>query len=222
MAEEKQDYLPRLLIVDDEPVLRKSMSLVFAELGYRVRCAEDGFSALAEIRNEIPDVIISDLHMPRMSGYELLSLVRQRFPAIRTIAMSGAFWGDETPAGVTADAYYPKGSGFTILLRILRALPRTERNACELQDGLTSALVGHSERDSAEDAKTGLVVCQGCQRTNPLTVRGSIRSMNETGCIFCGSSIPYALAQPKDWTSEQAPRDSQCTSSGAGLSQFTY
>ena len=53
--------------------------------------AEDGFSALAEIRKEVPDILLSDLNMPRMSGFELLSVVRRRFPSIRTIAMSGAF-----------------------------------------------------------------------------------------------------------------------------------
>jgi CheY-like chemotaxis protein len=117
----------KLLIVDDEPSIRSSMSAVLAEIGYGVRCAEDGFSALGELRKEIPDILLSDLHMPGMTGFELLSVVRRRFPAIRTVAMSGMFCGEEAPSGVAADAFYQKGSSMGSLLRILEALPKTER-----------------------------------------------------------------------------------------------
>src|SRR5580658_11019572 len=103
MSYENQRCLARLLIVDDEPSIRFSLSCVLAEIGYDVRSAEDGFSALLEIRNEVPEILLSDLNMPGMSGFELLSQVRRQFPAIQTIAMSGAFHGDEVPSGVAAD-----------------------------------------------------------------------------------------------------------------------
>jgi len=70
----------RLLIVHDEPSTRMLLSHIFTELGHSVRSAEDGFSALFEIRQEIPDVILSDLNMPGISGFEFLSVVRRRFP----------------------------------------------------------------------------------------------------------------------------------------------
>jgi len=117
----------KLLIVDDEPSIRSSMSALLAEIGYGVRCAEDGFSALAELRKEIPDIILSDLHMPGMTGFELLSVVRRCYPEIHTIAMSGSFSGDEVPSGVAADTFYQKGSSMGCLLRILEALPMAER-----------------------------------------------------------------------------------------------
>jgi CheY-like chemotaxis protein len=53
---------------------------IFTELEHSVRSAEDGFSALVEIRQEIPDIVLSDLNMPGMSGVEFLSVVRRRFP----------------------------------------------------------------------------------------------------------------------------------------------
>src|ERR1700688_3375095 len=97
----------RLLIVDDEPSARMLLSHIFAELGHSVRSAEDGFSALFEIRQEIPDIILSDLNMPGMSGFEFLSVVRRRFPSIKVIAMSSAvFPVDGVPPGVAADAFY--------------------------------------------------------------------------------------------------------------------
>jgi CheY-like chemotaxis protein len=121
------DTKARLLIVDDEPSIRSSLSQVLTEIGYRVRSAQDGFSALLELREEIPDILLTDLNMPGMSGFELLAVVRQRFPAIHTIAMSGAFCGNEVPSGVAADAFFQKGSSVGSLLRMMEAVPRQER-----------------------------------------------------------------------------------------------
>jgi CheY-like chemotaxis protein len=120
---------PTLLIVDDEPSIRESLSQVLTEIGYRVRSAEDGFSALREIVHEAPELLLSDLNMPGISGFELLSEVRLRFPAIRTIAMSGSFRGDEAPSGVAADGFYQKGSSVVALLRVMETLPHVERCA---------------------------------------------------------------------------------------------
>jgi CheY-like chemotaxis protein len=117
----------KLLIVDDEASIRRSMSDVLAEIGFRVRSAEDGLSALRELQEEIPDILLSDLNMPGMSGFELLSMVRRCFPSIVTIAMSGAFSGNEVPSGVAADGFYQKGSSVGALLQIIATMPRIER-----------------------------------------------------------------------------------------------
>jgi hypothetical protein len=47
--------------------------------------------------------------MPQMSGFELLSVVRRRFPEILVVASSGAYDASEIPSGVIADAFYAKG-----------------------------------------------------------------------------------------------------------------
>lgn len=116
-----------VLIVDDDPAIRMAMSQALAELGYGVRCAEDGRKALEEMEREIPQILLSDLHMPGMTGFELLSVVRRRYPEILTIAMSGAFRGDEAQSGVAADAFYQKGSSIVSLLRMMETMPRSER-----------------------------------------------------------------------------------------------
>jgi len=56
----------RLLVVDDKQLIRASISHLLAEIGYSVRSAQDGFSALHELREEIPDILLSDLNMPGM------------------------------------------------------------------------------------------------------------------------------------------------------------
>jgi CheY-like chemotaxis protein len=116
-----------LLIVDDEPGNRTSLSSMLMQLDYRVRSVEDGQSALDEIGVEVPDILLTDLHMPGMSGFELLAVVRRRFPCLRTIAMSGAFRGNEIPSGVDADAFYQKGSGVERLLTMIEAPAQRER-----------------------------------------------------------------------------------------------
>src|ERR1035437_7724494 len=53
----------KLLIVDEDDSIRTTLSPLFSQLGYHVRSCGDGFSALAEIRKEIPDVMLADLSM---------------------------------------------------------------------------------------------------------------------------------------------------------------
>jgi CheY-like chemotaxis protein len=116
-----------LLIVDDEPSARATFSRIFTEFGFRVRSAEDGSTALVEIRQRLPDILLADLNMPGISGFELLSMVRDLFPAIQVIATSGDFSGIFIPPGVSADAFYEKGSRLGHLLQIVTAMSNGER-----------------------------------------------------------------------------------------------
>src|ERR1700722_6501474 len=113
----------KLLITDDDPAIREILYELLAEIGYQVRIAEDGFTALAEIRKDAPDILLSDLNMPGMSGFELLCVVRHQFPAIQAVAMSSMFSSSQVPSGVAADAFYQKGTGVNSLLRMLQTLP---------------------------------------------------------------------------------------------------
>jgi CheY-like chemotaxis protein len=111
-----------VLVVDDDPTLRAVLAALLSLEGYQVETAEDGPSALASIAAAAPDIIVSDLNMPRMSGFELLSLVRLNFPAIRVVAMSASFSGLQIPDGVHADAFYEKATNPFFLAEMLRSL----------------------------------------------------------------------------------------------------
>ncbi len=122
----------RLLIVDDEPCIRKLISRALESDGYEVLTAQDGLDALNRLVEPLPNVIISDLYMPRMSGFEFLAVVRQKFPHLPVLAMSGMFEGNELPTGVLADAYLPKGSYtldelYTTIRELVSAPPRRPR-----------------------------------------------------------------------------------------------
>ena len=98
-----------ILIVDDEPSIREMLSMILSHKGYAILMAEDGVEALGLLSTARPHVLISDLRMPRMDGFELLSIVRSRFPEIAVIAFSGHY-GFEGSAveELVADAYLAK------------------------------------------------------------------------------------------------------------------
>src|SRR5689334_10667976 len=103
------EKVTRVLVVEDDPGVRSTVAMVFRLNGYEVESAVDGFDALDKMRERLPDILFSDLNMPQMSGYELLSVVRRRFPSVKVIATSGAYNGPHVPSGIVADAFYAKG-----------------------------------------------------------------------------------------------------------------
>src|SRR5690348_2059913 len=70
----------RVLVVEDDPLVLETTAAMVRSFGFSVRTAEDGFVALKILREVLPDMILCDLRMPGMSGFELLSIVRRRFP----------------------------------------------------------------------------------------------------------------------------------------------
>lgn len=199
----------RILLVDDESSIRMSMALVLTEFGYKVRSAAEGFSALREIREEMPDILLTDLNMPGMSGFELLSVVWRRFPSIQKIAMSGAFSGNDVPSGVAADAFYQKGSGTEALLQTLSALPQHTRSAplpCRASALLRIDRSGHGT--SPDECVT--IICPECLRAFSHAIAGMNGFMRETDCVHCGYSIQYTIVEPTGQARLQAPRRKDC------------
>jgi CheY-like chemotaxis protein len=80
-----------VLLVDDDPAVRRSLSKRLEAAGFEAQQAEDGIDGLVKLRDKLPKVIISDLQMPRMSGIEFISVVRRRFPSMPIIVLSGSF-----------------------------------------------------------------------------------------------------------------------------------
>ncbi len=111
--------LPHILIVEDDDIIRMLLCEILSLQAASIRAASDGQAALQMIQSALPTILISDLHMPIMSGFELLAIVRQHYPQIHVIATSGAFCGPDIPPGVAADAYYEKTSGIRHLIGLI-------------------------------------------------------------------------------------------------------
>jgi CheY-like chemotaxis protein len=193
-----------LLIVDDNVSLRSSLTHIFTTLGHTVRSAEDGFSALFEIRQMVPDILLSDLNMPGMSGFELLSVVRRRFPAIQAIAMSGAFAGEGLQLGVAADAFYEKGTGLGNLLRIVHDMANLKHPPSLRPLGkLAPIWIPRNGHNPAGEAYV-MITCPECLRSFPQVLSPALSLIHETACVYCLNSIHYAILQPTDPASPQA------------------
>ncbi len=189
------DTASRILLVDDAPSIRRSMSIALTEHGYQVRSAIEGFSALRAIREEIPDILLAGLNMPGMSGFELLTIVWRRFPTIQRIAMSGAYSGTAAPSGIAADTFFQKGSSMLELLRIIDALPHRDHRAfgpASASAPLRIDLNGHGSSSAAHVT----MECPECLRAFSQPIGGTNGFMHETYCIHCGNSIQYAIADP--------------------------
>jgi CheY-like chemotaxis protein len=188
-----------------------------------VRSAADGFAALRELRRESPEILLSVLYMPGMSGFELLSVVRRRFPAIKVIAMSGAFSGNEVPLGVAADAFFQKGSSIASLLRIMDNLPRPERMSPRQPDPMEPIWVQEMGFHLFGKAY-GLIGCPECLRTFPQALGSAISTICITECTHCRSSVRYAIVHSGDRTSGQAPRwdSSERMQDAVNLPQLYY
>ena len=78
-----------ILIVDDEVPILKALSRVFFDTDYQILTAENGDDALKLLRAHKVDLVLSDMRMPLMDGYELLSIVKQLYPATIRVILSG-------------------------------------------------------------------------------------------------------------------------------------
>ena len=191
-----------LLVVEDEPTIRQLFAALLTAAGYSVAEAVDGFAALEEVRRKRPALILSDLNMPRMTGFELLSVIRRRFPSIRVIAMSGAFSGDSVPDGVSADAFYEKsGRHIGTLVEVIENIlgdPEVDGNRTEpTQQHYPSVALWVTRRGNPIEGPYILLTCHECLRSFPHFTDGQhTMQVQYTPCVFCGSPISYALLDP--------------------------
>jgi CheY-like chemotaxis protein len=193
----------KLLIVDDEPETRLLLSQIFAGMGHEVECAEDGFSALEQIRQTVPDIILSDLNMPGMSGFELLSVVRRRLPAIYVIATSGAYTGRGIPRGIVADAFYQKATGLDTLFQIMQAAVKSEPLATRSPVPAAPIWISMDSKHYAGPACV-IIACPECMRAFPHAHDGNPGLIQQVRCSDCGAAISYAIVEVLDAVSERA------------------
>jgi CheY-like chemotaxis protein len=179
----------RILVVDDEPSIRETAALILEKEGYEVLTAADGVDALQTLSKSLPDLIISDLNMPRMSGFEFLAVVRQRFPHIATIAISGEYITRDNPSGILADAFLQKGHYtrkdlFHEIVELLAASPiRSERRKGEIAPLFVP-------RDKAGYL---IITCPKCLRPNSLEAAGLNGGLHQTSCQLCGMPVTFEI-----------------------------
>ena len=79
----------RILVIDDEPNIRESISVLLEEKGYEVQTAENGREGVKELDSFQPDLVLTDISMPDMEGIEFLKVVTREKRDLPVIVMSG-------------------------------------------------------------------------------------------------------------------------------------
>jgi two-component system, OmpR family, response regulator len=79
---------PLILLVDDDPSLRRLIKMTLPEEGIDVEEAEDGIEALARIEAREPDLLVLDWKMPKKSGEQVLAVVKDRHPQLPVIVLT--------------------------------------------------------------------------------------------------------------------------------------
>ena len=182
-------FSARILVVDDDEALLVATAGALSREGYDVRTARDGFEALAVLRSGVPDMLIADLKLPNMSGFELLSIVRKRFPSVSVIVSSGEVLPLTHPV-VLADSYIQKG---------VKSVPELQ----EVVRKLLSVSPLRSQPAKAAPAPTwiprssnGYIVmtCAECLRPFSIpTAQVELDKAASEKCPHCGQKLTYLI-----------------------------
>jgi CheY-like chemotaxis protein/two-component sensor histidine kinase len=87
----RSEGVVRVLVVDDQSDLADGLAMLIEALGHQARAVYDGAEALSVVRDELPDLMLVDIGMPRMTGYELARTIRHdpRYSDVRLVALTG-------------------------------------------------------------------------------------------------------------------------------------
>ncbi|MFN8355498.1 MAG: response regulator [Spirosomataceae bacterium] len=102
----------KVVIVDDEPAILMSLEFLMKKEGYQIFIARDGLEAIEIINREVPDIVLLDIMMPQVDGYEVCRYVRRTlgFAHIKVVFLSAKSKEPDIQKGyeIGADLYVPK------------------------------------------------------------------------------------------------------------------
>jgi two-component system response regulator AtoC len=119
----------KILIIDDDPGLRRSLSLILSDAGYDVLVAEDGEVGLTIARDQRPDIILCDVRMPKLGGLQFLEVYREEGGQALILVMTAYGGLDLAMEAMKKGAYdyIPKPFGSHDVLLIVRKAEERER-----------------------------------------------------------------------------------------------
>ncbi len=125
MAQDTEVVKKKILIVDDEPDMRELLTMYLTGRGFLVNEAGDGVDGLESVKKARPDLVILDVMMPRMDGFQLLKVLKSdpeysKMPVIMLTAKNDV---DSTAMGekLHADHYLTKPFDVSILIQFINS-----------------------------------------------------------------------------------------------------
>ena len=114
----------KILLVEDNDFTRKLLQKQLEEEGYRVEIAADGIAALNAIRADRPDMVLLDIMMPRLDGYQVCRLLRldDRFADLPIIMLTSKAGQEDRERGVEAGVndFILKNAEFGLILKLIK------------------------------------------------------------------------------------------------------
>jgi CheY-like chemotaxis protein len=159
------------------------------EAGFEAQQAEDGIDGLVKLRHKLPEVIISDLQMPRMSGVEFISVVRRRFPTIPVIVLSGSI-PRELPPEIKPDRWFEKNEiQIPELVRAVHELVRKTPDRPYLPQVISTPV-----RTRPGGAGYFVLTCTDCLRLFQPTSTPEGKTVERTAvCVHCEGRVPFLI-----------------------------
>ena len=165
----------------------------FLKLGYVVRVAEDGFAALQQLITALPDVLISSLEIPGISGIELQSHVTRQFPLVYTIVLKSEILRGGLQSGNLLGGFPDDAPCVPALLQaVSQGLAEDRRSPLSYRK---SAPIIIRRGESSRFAATELFArCSECHRSFPQLTDAN-RLQRETACVHCRVPMNPASAR---------------------------
>lgn len=142
----------RVLVIDDDPVMRELASAKLVEAGFTVSTAADGTEGLLRLRAEGADLVISDVDMPGVSGFELTRRVRAdaAFSDTPLIVVTGSEWPDAVEQAFAAGAtsFLSKPINWTLFTQAVRFVLKASADQKDLRIARDAAEAGSRFKDS--------------------------------------------------------------------------
>lgn len=162
----------KILIVDDEEAILDTVSKFVSHIGYEVVTAKNGKEALEHLRKEPFTILVTDIKMPEMNGFELMEIVRVEFPDIHIIVMTGHgasyTFTDVVSAGATD--YLPKPFSFDEMRAKVNRVVREKRLVRDLMQNSVELERVNEELKRLDNLKSIFISSVSHELRTPLTV----------------------------------------------------
>src|ERR1019366_7261095 len=182
-----------VLLVDDDPSTRELLSMHLQKAGLRAIHAEDGIDALVRLRETVPRVIVTDMLMPRMTGWEFIAVVRRRFPTIPVVVMSESI-PIEFSEHIKPDCWFEKSMlGFPEIVRTVNYLAQQAPNHIDLPQVISLPI-------RARWGSAGYIVltCPDCLRSFEVASTQENTTPEQTVlCVHCQARVPFLIDTSK-------------------------
>jgi signal transduction histidine kinase len=158
--------------VDDEANVREMVSKIVSLMGHEAVTSENGREALEILKNEPFSIVITDVKMPEMDGFELMKAVRDQFPGIYTICMTahGASYTYTDVVGVGATDYISKPFTIDEMMAKLNRVIREKDLIKDLTQKSTELEKANEELKRLDQLKSTFISSVSHELRTPLTV----------------------------------------------------